>query len=349
MVDESFEGTSMKNSITRRSVALAAAVVLAGGLAACGDDETGSTDNDRRLRVAYLSFAVANSYDAPMLAAARAVAAANNADVEVFDAANDPAAQFSQLQNAISSGRFDGILLQPIVGSALVQLVEQAISQGIKVVNIDQILGNDYTTDEPQVQGLSGNVVFIPSKIGTQLGELTVEACASLNADPCNVAFIHDIKASTLGIALNTAFTDAIGETPAIKVVAEGESFFTPGIALQAVQNILQAQPEIDLIVGSDQGLQGATQALAAANRTGQVRLLGYGGSAAGFGYVRDGSSFADVVQAPASEGQLGMEALIRAIRTGQDSGAINPVGSLPNEGVATKDNVDQFVPEWPG
>jgi ribose transport system substrate-binding protein len=271
---------------------------------------------------------------------------ANNADVEVFDAANDPQAQFSQLQNVISSGRFDGVLLQPIVGSALVQLVEQAIAAGIKVVNIDQILGDDYTTDQPQVDGLSGNVVFIPSKIGTQLGELAVEACASLDADPCNVAFIHDIKASTLGIALNDAFNAVAGDS-SITVVAEGESFFTPGIALQAVQNILAAQPDLDLIVGSDQGLQGATQALAAAER--EVLLLGYGGSAAGLGYVRAGTSFADVVQAPASEGQFGMEALIKAIRTGEDSGAINPVGALPNEGVATADNVDEFVPEWPG
>jgi len=336
----------MRNSLLRRSVALLAAAVLAGGLAACGDDDSGG-DNNRRLRIAYLSFAVANSYDAPMLAAARAVASANNADVEVFDAANDPATQFSQFQNAISSGRFDGILVQPIVGTALVPLVEQAVAAGIKVVNIDQILGPDYTTDQPQVDGLSGNVVFIPSKIGTQLGELAVEACASVNADPCNVAYIHDIKASTLGIALNTAFNDAVGDSP-IAVVAEGESFFTPGIALQAVQNILAAQSDLDLIVGSDQGLQGATQALTAASRTG-VLLLGYGGSAAGFGYVKDGTSFADVVQAPASEGQLGMEALVKAIRTGANSGAINPVGSLPNDGVATKDNVDQFLAEWPG
>jgi ribose transport system substrate-binding protein len=335
----------MRNSIIRRSVALAAALVLAGGLAACSKDEGGG-DNNSQLRIAYLSFAVANSYDAPMLAAARAVAAANNAVVEVFDAANDPATQFSQFQNAITSGRFDGILVQPIVGTALVPLVQQAIAAGIDVVNIDQILGPDYTTDQPQVEGLSGNVVFIPSKIGTQLGELAVQACESINADPCNVAYIHDIKASTLGTALNDAFTDAVADST-IKVVAEGESFFTPGIALQAVQNILQAQTDLDLIVGSDQGLQGATQALTAASRT--VLLLGYGGSAAGFNFVRNGTSFADVVQAPASEGQLGMEALIKAIRTGTKSGAVNPVGSLPNEGVATKDNVDQFVAEWPG
>ncbi|HEY7223685.1 MAG TPA: sugar ABC transporter substrate-binding protein [Micromonosporaceae bacterium] len=340
----------MKSTIARRCGALlAAAVLAAGGLAACSKGNSPSTDNNKRLRIAYLSFAVANSYDAPMLAAAKAAASARNADVEVFDAANSDATQFSQFQNAITSGRFDGIIVQPIVGTALVPLAQQAITQGIKVVNIDQILGPDYTTDQPQVDGLSGNVVFIPDKIGRQLGELAVAACASKSLNPCNIGFIHDIKASTLGIAIKSAFDKAIAGTPSVKIVAEGESFFNPGVALQAAQNMLQAQPGINLFVSSDQGLQGVTQALAAANKPGSILMVGYGGSAAGFGYLKDGTSFGDVVQAPASEGQLGMEALINAIRTGANAGAVNPVGALPNDGVANKDNVDQFTAEWPG
>ena len=41
-----------------------------------------------QIRVAYLSFAVANSYDAPMLAAAKAAAKKGNASITVFDASN---------------------------------------------------------------------------------------------------------------------------------------------------------------------------------------------------------------------------------------------------------------------
>jgi ribose transport system substrate-binding protein len=340
----------MKNSIVRRSVALAVAALAAGGLAACSNNNTpaSSTNNNRKLSIAYLSFAVANSYDAPMLAAAKAAAAAGNADVTVFDANNDPQAQFSQFQNALTAGKYDGIIVQPILGTGLTSLVTQAVGQNIKVVNIDQILGPDYTTDKPQVDGLSANVVFIPSKIGQQLGQLTVQACQSKNLNPCNVGFMYDIKASTLDTAINKAFTDAIAGTPSIKVVAEGESFFTPALGLTATQNMLQAHPEMNLLVASDQGLEGATQALSAANKK-DVLMVGYGGSAAGFGYVKNGTVFGDVVQAPASEGQLGMTALINAIRAGESSGAINPVGSLPNNGVATKDNVDQFTAEWPG
>ena len=59
------------------------------------------------MRIAYLSFAVANSYDAPMLAAAQTVAKENNPTIKVFDANNDPKKQFAQLQTATSSGDYD--------------------------------------------------------------------------------------------------------------------------------------------------------------------------------------------------------------------------------------------------
>jgi ribose transport system substrate-binding protein len=303
----------------------------------------------KTLQLAYLSFAVANSYDAPMLAAAQAAAAAGNAKLTVFDANNSPQTQFSQFQNVISSGKYDGVIVQPILGTGLTSLVTQAIAKGMKVVNIDQILGPDYTTDAPQVAGLSANVTFVPSKIGTQMGQLTIQACKSKNLSPCNVGYMYDIKASTLDVAIHKAYVDAVAAEPSIKLIAEGEDFFTPATGLKAAENMLQAHPNLNLIVASDQGLEGTTQALAATGKTGKILMVGFGASAAGVGYVKAGSVFADVAQAPASEGKLGVEALVAAIRTGKVSGAVDPVAALPDQGIVTASNAAQFSPEWPG
>ncbi len=291
----------------------------------------------RQINVAYLSFAITNSYDAPMLAAAKAVAAASGVKVTVFDAGNDPKVQYTQLQNVISSGKYQGIITQPIFGAGLAPLVAKAIAKKIKVVNIDQILGANFTTDKPQVKGLSANVTFIPSKIGTQLGQQVIAACASKSLNPCKVGYIYSIKASTLDVAINKGFNAAIVGNSAIQVVAEGESFFTPSIALGAVQNMLQAHSDLNVIVGADQGIEGAVQALDAAKLTGQILLVGFGGSAVAVSGVKAGTWFADIAQAPASEGSLGMIALIKAIKTGKSSGAINPVADLPAGGVITK------------
>ena len=249
----------------------------------------------------------------------------------------------------ISSGKYSGVIVQPILGTGLTSLVTQAIGKGIKVVNIDQILGPDFTTDAPQVKGLSANVTFIPSKIGTQMGQLAIQACKSKNLNPCNIGYMYDIKASTLDVAIHKGFVDAMSSDPSIKMVAEGEDFFTPakGLGRGAEHDAGPSGPEHDRRVRP--GTRGATQALSAANKTGKILMVGFGASAAGLSYVKSGAVYGDVAQAPASEGKLGVEALIAAVRTGKVSGGINPVGQLPDGGVVTSKTARQFTGEWPG
>jgi ribose transport system substrate-binding protein len=337
----------------RATAVLAATACL--GLAACGSSQAGGSGSSpssaptKALNIAYLSFAVENSYDAPMLAAAQAVADDSHANLKVFDANNSPQTQFSQLQNVINSGQYNGIILQPIFGTGLISLVKQAIAKKIKVVNMDQILGPDLSTDQPQVKGLSANVTFVPTKIGAQLGQLVVQACEAKSLKPCNVGYLYDIKASALDVAISGAFKKALAADPSAKIVASGQSFFSPTTGLTAVQNMLQANPHLSLIVGSDQGIEGGAQALASAHLTGKVILVGYGASAAALQGIGSGAWYADVAQAPASEGRLAMQALIAAIETGKVSGAVDPVAGLPDKGVVTKANASQFTAEWPG
>jgi len=333
--------------------ATAVAVAAATALAACGSSSpsaAGQHSGDaagKTLQIAYMSFAVANSYDAPMLAAAEAQAADDNAKLTVFDANNSPQTQYSQLQNAINSGKYDGIIVQPILATGLTTLVKQAVAKGIKVVNIDQTMGPSYDTDQPQVKGLSANVTFVPDYIGGQLGKLTVQYCRSKNLSPCNVGYMYDIKASSLDVAIRGAFDKAVAGSP-VKVVAEGQDYFTPADGVKATEDMLQSSPDIDVIVASDQGLEGATQAFAADKKTG-VMMIGFGASAAGLSYVKAGTDYAEVAQTPATEGRLGVQALTEAIRTGKDSGGINALANEPDGGIATKANVDKFTAEWPG
>jgi ribose transport system substrate-binding protein len=327
-------------------VAAAAAI----GLAACGSSGSpSSSSSSKPLNIAYLSFAVQNSYDAPMLAAATAVADESHANLKVFDANNSPQTQEQQMQDVINSGQYNGIITQPIYNTELTSLVTQAINKGIKVVNMDQILGPSLSTDALQVKGLSANVTFVPTKIGTQLGQQVVAACQAKNLNPCNIGYLYDIKASALDNAISGAFDTAIKADPNAKIVAQGQSYFSPTTGLTAVQDMLQADPNINLIVGSDQGIEGGAQALATAHLTGKVILVGYGASAAALAGVASGAWYSDVAQAPASEGRLAMQALIAAIQTGKVSGAIDPVAGLPDNGIVTKADVSQFTAEWPG
>ena len=303
----------------RRSAVIAAGLALAACSSSSAPSASTSTSASaaaahKPMSIAYLSFAVENSYDAPMLAAAQAVASTDGATLKVFDANNSPQTQFSQLQDVINSGQYNGIIVQPIFGTGLTSLVAQAIAKGIKVVNMDQILGPDLSTDQPQVKGLSANVTFVPTEIGTKLGDLVVQACKAKNLNPCKVGYLFDIKASALDVAINGAFQKAVAGSP-VKVVAQGQSFFSPTTGLSAVQTMLQAQPGLNLIVGSDQGIEGGAQALASAHLTGKVILVGYGASAAALAGVKSGAWYADVAQAPASEGREAVQAMVKALQ----------------------------------
>jgi ribose transport system substrate-binding protein len=289
--------------------------------------------------VAYLSYGVANSYDAPMLAAAKAVAAATgHVNVQVFDSQSTDTLQVSDLQQVISSGKFQGIITQPIYGPVLVPGVKAAIKKGIKVVNIDQILGTNYSSDQIEVHGLSGNVVFFPAKIGSQLAAEAISACGSAN--PCQIALVHNYIGDEPDAEITSTFDAGIAKDANASIVANGDGLYTPSVALTFIADQLVAHPNLNVIVGADQDCEGAQSALTSAKNT-SVKLVCYGASATGIAAVKSGAWFADVAQLPATEGTLGMIALIKAMKTGKGSGSQNPV--------VTQANASKFNGEWPG
>jgi len=329
--------------VNRRIAGASIAVLVVAALAA-GTCSAARSTAKAPVRVAYLSYAVANSYDAPMLAAAKAVAKAQGASVTVFDAANDPKKQLQELQTVASSKQYQAIVVQPIFGPQLTSAIQSAIKSGIKVVNMDQNLGTNPNTAAPPIKGLSGNVIFVQSEIGQKQGQLVVKACAELNANPCKVGYLYSVKVSSLDTAIRKAF-DAATAGHNVQVVAEGETFYNPANALKAAQTILQAHSDINVIVGADQGATGAQQAL-----NGQkVTLVGYGGGGVGLKAVASGAWYGTVVQRPATEGKLAMQCAIKAVKTGKGCGGIDVLKGLPNGGVVTQANASQFKAEWPG
>ena len=179
----------------------------------------------------------------------------------------------------------------------------------------------------------------MPSDIGVKLGQLVVKACAAKHLNPCTVGYLYDIKASALDIAIRKGYLGAVKGHNEIKQVAEGETFFTPAKGLAAAQTMLQSNPDINLIVGSDQGIEGAVRVVPK-----NVALVGYGGSAAAKAGIQSGRWYGSVWQVPATEGRLATACAIKAVKTGKAC----PVPNLPLR-IVTKANAGKFTGEWPG
>jgi ribose transport system substrate-binding protein len=347
-------------AVERRVAAVAPLLVSAALLlSACSSSGSSATSagtgspstasNSKKLNLGYFVFAAQNSYEAPQIAAVQKEASAENAGVTVFDATSNAQKQYGQIQDAIASGKYDGFLIDSVDGAGLVPIVQQAMSQHIKVVALNTVLGPDLTKGAPQIAGVSASVVYTAYDRGQHEGKLVEQACATVQSGDCNVGYMYDIKASGFDQGVRSGLNSVISSNPKIHVVAEGEDMFSATGGLASSQTMLQAHPDINVIVGSDQGMQGATQALTAAQKLAKVKIIGLGGSVAGLARVKAGTWFGTVLSLPASQGRLAAQAIVKAIRSGVDSGGINPAASLPDSGLATQANVGKFTGEWSG
>ena len=93
---------------------------------------------------------------------------------------------------------------------------------------MDQILGPDLSTSRQAGPGLSGNVTFVPTDSATDSARWWWRRARPSNLKPCNVGYMYDIKASALDVAIRSGLQpgDPLGHS--VKVVAEGQDFFTP-------------------------------------------------------------------------------------------------------------------------
>lgn len=309
--------------------------------AACGGDS--GADG---AQVAYLSASSANTWLASSMAEMEKIAADEGITLVEFDAQFDPATQQQQFQDAVASGEYSGIVLVSLAGSGSIPDVEAALAEDLEVVVLNQVVGDDLTTVEPQVDGIAA-AVFEPPKVrGERIGELTLGACA--DRDPCNVVYFYGIRGVPLDEAVRAGWDETVaGSAATIVAEAEGQ-YLGPDVGQAAMQDILVSNSDIDVVVGADQSMQGVELALQEAGGIGDINIIGFGGSSYAIDAVKDGRWWGGLYGAPGTEGRLAMEAMAAALN-GTDTGGVDPAQSVPNGGLMTADNIDDFTPEWDG
>lgn len=333
----------MRSNKTRAGVALLATGALVVGTAAM----VGAQSPAAGANVAYLSASSANTWLQASKVEMDKIAAENGITITEFDGQFNPDTQQAQLQDAIASGQYQGMIVSALNGVGLLPDLQAAAAAGVKIVALNQIIGPALDTADPQDPSVVASVLAPPLRSGQRLGELTLKACEGV--DPCNVVYFYGIKGIPLDNALEQGFNEVIAANPAIKVVNTGEGqYLGPDVAMTAMQDIITATPDFSVVVGSDQSIQGVLLALQDAGKT-DVKLIGLGGSTPAIDGIKAGTWFGDVMGAPATEGRLAMDALVQALTDGTAVGGIDPLTTLPDEGLITAENVDKFAAEWNG
>jgi len=310
-----------------------------------------AVDAQKPVNIALFIVVLGNSYNQASVDGATQMAEKMGATVTVFDANYDASKQVQQMQDAITSQKYDAFMLYPVDGAVIMPEVDDSVAAGILVGNVGNgIVGS--TPDELKpYNGISIVAGVTSFSQGAHIGERIVEECGDKN--PCKLVYIAGKKATTADSSRLRGLHSIIDQHPEIEMVAEEEASYTQDKALSVMQNLVLAHPDINVVATSgDQMSIGASLAIEDAGLKDSIVVLGLGASKEGIQAIKDGQMKATFALIPYSEAALVAEQLINAVRgTPIENNTVDIAKLSPPllDGGPWIDlnNIDLFQAEW--
>jgi len=332
--------------MTRKSLSAAALLIALGtALSGCAGGAAPSTQagGDRQIAVGFFGFAAANSFAQGVFGGVKDGVAANNATATFVDGNFDGPTQVQQITDAVTSRRFDVIVIQANDNLAVQQPLKAAVDAGITVVVEFTPVGPDLDTVAPQVPGAI-SIVDPPVGNGEALGELGISACADTGKPSCKVAYMEGFRSLPLDNARTKAVVDTLRTKPGVEVVAQVEGGYTQDKGRSAFQDIIQANPDVDVVIGSSQAIAGAS---AAAGATSPIRFVANGGSKTAVEAVTSKKWFAAYVTDIHKNGATAAELGVKHARGEQVATATDEADLAPNRGRGTAASLADFTSRY--
>ena len=108
-------------------------------------------------------------------------------------------------------------------------------------------------------------------------GKVAGQHLVEISGGKAKVALLEGIPGHETGDSRLRGFKDAIKGSPGIQIVASQTANWERDQGFNVFQNMLQAHPEIDtLFACNDMMALGAVEAIAAAGKTGKIRVIGF-------------------------------------------------------------------------
>ncbi len=336
----------------RLFISVAAGLVLAMGVTACmGDDddeaasttattgETGTTGGSSGERVSIIASVPPTDHGWLGAISKDAQAAADkhdDVDFELLQAA-DADSQAQQIQQAISQ-KPDVLVVLPQDGAALTPIAQQAERAGIRVVNVDRL----FTAPDAATATILGD--------NYQIGVLAANYISEELNCQGNVVEIQGLAGISVTTDRTKGFTDTLRQKcpdGGIRIVASQPGDFNPDKGLTVMENILQAQSNIDAVYTHDDDMaQGVVQAIRNAGRDDEMFLTGVGGSQDAMQQIKEGGLYrATFLYNPNMAGSA--VNMARLIGLGEGFSELVPP-EVPRQvvvpaAVVTQDNVEEY------
>jgi ribose transport system substrate-binding protein len=285
--------------MSRRCTALAAVAMTA--LAGC---QRGAPPANAKPRVALVLKTLNSPFFIDMQKGAQA--AADRAGIDLVGQAAerevDVDKQMQIIENLVQTG-VKVLLVTPSGSREVVPAIAKANAAGIPVVIVD-------TRVDPAAAREAG--IETASFIGSDNvagGRLAGLQLASLTGGKAKVAVLEGIPGHETGDSRLKGLKEAIAASPGITIVASQPANWERDLGFNVFQNMLQAHPEIDAVFAcNDMMALGAMEAIAAAGKTGKIKVLGFDAVDDARKAIGTGAMVGSVAQFPSEMGRLAVE-----------------------------------------
>ncbi|MGD9908698.1 MAG: substrate-binding domain-containing protein, partial [Mesotoga sp.] len=201
--------------------------------------------------------------------------------------------------------KLDLIVINPTDSDAIVTAVEEANKAGIPVITVDR--------------GANGGMVIAHIASDNVAGGMMAgEYVAMLLDGKGNVVELEGIVGTSAARDRGEGFGAAISKYPDIKIVAKQVANFNRAEGLVVMENILQANPNIDAVFAhNDEMALGAIEAIKAAGLLDKIKVVGFDAVDDAVAAVNAGEMAATVAQQPFVMGQLAVVKAFEYLTTG--------------------------------
>ncbi len=188
-------------------------------------------------------------------------------EARIFDSQNNTAQESDHFENSIVAG-YDAILFNPTDADGSVANVMKAKDAGIPVFCMDREI-NSLTAATSQILSDSYSGAVALGKYFTQ----------QLNKKG-NYIELLGLVGDNNTWARSKGFHSVVDNYPALKMVAQQSADFDRNKAMDVMESVLQAHPDIDgVFCGNDAMAMGAYQALVSAGKADKVKVFGFDGA----------------------------------------------------------------------
>jgi ribose transport system substrate-binding protein len=232
---------------------------------------------------------------------------------------NDPRLQQTQLQDAITTGKYQGMIIAALDGHGLAPTIEQAIDKGIKVVVLDYTLGTlDQTKILKPTPGLVSTVGQGLKEQITGWGNALKQACVAKvgKGKPCSVAVMYGL-ANYPTDAYRTGVLKSMFKTGPIKLLWMPPGNYDQATAQKVTLDFFQKKPHVDVFgTFGDQMNAGADIAFKQLGlKPGKDFLeVGFGNTKQGIGWIKSGLWYSAGAYYPTTISKISVKTLVDAL-----------------------------------